>query len=300
VEDLNLSVYRFTSLQEQDLPMLLSQLPHLTQLQLSGDCEMPAGMRSAAATSAAAKYAAITTSSSQQHLKLYLGLPSAAWRSIFSADCQLPHLKSLELDLWPGHERCLCSPSSFPGFTSLSALQRLRLNGWDLDPEVLLGLPALQTLQLQGIVVQSAAEAAALMDVLPQLKQLHLLSVSAASFRPAQDGYQLLFASPSAEVFAGRQHLKLGLLRMRGGFWTQLFVTQRLLPYLELSSTGSNPAQQLASNSDQAAADSLTTGPALANWMLVESAGHGMATKVNCVSQMSSTIWCCPTQGSLA
>ena len=296
LEDLSFSVNKFTSPQGQHpaLPMLLAQLPHLTQLQLSGQCDMPAGSCSASATNAAAHFTAITTSSSLQHLKLYLGLSAEAWQTVFSAKCQLPHLKSLELDLWLPWRRegCVCSPANFPGFRTISALQRLRLDGWDLDPEVLLGLPALQTLQLRSIRVQSAAQAAALMDVLPQLKQLRLLAVDVYSAIPAQSGIAdpLLYASPSTEVFAGRQHLKLGLLRLRGNFWKQLFAAQRLLPYLKGTSSGglnptdTNPA---AGNSEL---ERLSTVPALASWMLVEEAwsidtiGHSMATKVNCAS----------------
>jgi hypothetical protein len=298
LEDFNLEVNRFTCPQGQPgdaaLPVLLAQLPHLTQLQISGYWDTPAG--SVTDTSAAAKFAAITTSSSLQHLKLHIGLSEEAWRSVFSAQCQLPHLKSLDLDLpRPVRQRCVCSPANFPGFGSLSALQSLRLRGFDLEPRVLLKLSALQMLHLRRVDVRSAAQAAALMDALPQLKQLQLLAVDADSFSfsPTQPhpADPLIYASPSPKVFAARQHLKLGLLRLatvglHGTFWSQLFAAQRLLPYLtDASNRSLNPA-----DTKPAAGESVSTVPALASWMLVgegwsfESTGHGMATKVDYVS----------------
>jgi hypothetical protein len=126
------------------------------------------------------------------------------------------------------------------------------------------------------------------MDVLPQLKQLRLLAVDVYSAIPAQSGIAdpLLYASPSTEVFAGRQHLKLGLLRLRSNFWKQLFAAQCLLPYLKnTSSAGLNPTDTNPA-ADNSELERLSTVPALASWMLVEPQmiGRSMATKVNCAS----------------
>jgi hypothetical protein len=134
---------------------------------------------------------------------------------LFPAECQFASLTSL--DITGSRTRpCVCSAANFPGFSSLKALHSLKLKGFTLEARVLLRLPALQMLQpalqmlqvlqpalqmlqvlqpavqmlqpalqmlqvlqpaVQDVKRGSTAQAAALLNVLPQLKQLQLLAV---------------------------------------------------------------------------------------------------------------------------
>jgi hypothetical protein len=126
LEDLTLSVRSLTGTQGRHptLFALLEQLPHLTQLQLSGEFYPPVGSDPAACAAAAT----LTTSNRLQHLKLHLGLPEAAWGTLFPAKDRQAGLTSLDIASWHWvSNRFVCSPGSFPGFESLTALQSLRL-----------------------------------------------------------------------------------------------------------------------------------------------------------------------------
>ena len=275
LEDLSLSVGRYTGTQGQSpaLFALLEQLPLLTQLQLSGACDPPFGSDT---ESCAALADRITAGSRLQHLKLHVGLPEAAWKVLFPADCQLSNLRSVDIAGRPHGARCLCSPATFPWLSGLTALQSLQLQGFVLDTDSLRRLTVLTSLQLQDVQLQSAAHAAAIFDVLPKLKQLRLLAVDSGSVTGEWGAVPLLHAFPSSQVVTNRQlqHFRLGWVRLRGDFWKQLFASQELLPYLQDQHT-THPA----------AGTCLSAVPAAANWMLVDAATfQGMATKVGYVS----------------
>jgi hypothetical protein len=202
LEDLSLSVGRYTGTQGQ-IPALfavLEQLPLLTQLQLSGKYNQPVVDDIDGAEWAS--LAAITAASRLQHLKLHIGLPEAAWKVLFPADCQLSNLRSVDIAGRSLGARCLCSPPNFPWLTSLTALQSLRLQGFILDTDSLRQLKALTSLQLQDVQLRSAAHAAAMFDVLLQLKQLRLLAVDSGSVTGDWASLPLLHTFPSPQVGA--------------------------------------------------------------------------------------------------
>jgi hypothetical protein len=165
LEDLSLSVGRYTGTQGQSpaLFALLEQFPLLIQLQLGGKCDPPFGSDT---ESCAALADRITAGSRLQHLKLHVGLPEAAWKVLFPADCQLSNLRLVDIAGRSHGARCLCSPATFPWITSLTNVQSLRLQGFVLDTDSLRRLTALQRLQLQDVQLRSAAHAAAMFDVL--------------------------------------------------------------------------------------------------------------------------------------
>jgi hypothetical protein len=105
-------------------------------------------------------------------------------------------------------------------------------------------LTALQRLQLLQVQLRSAAHAAALLDMLPQLQQLQLVGVEEVTVgNDARDWGSLpLHSFPPPQVVTNRQlqHFRLAWLRLMNGplisdraFWKQLFASQGLLPYLQ-------------------------------------------------------------------
>lgn len=117
LEDLSISASRITGPHGPGaaLVTLLQQLPHLTQLQLRSDHDIPAG--DSAAQRAPLAFAAIPTSSKLQHLKLHLPLPSSTCSKCFCSAAQLPALQTFDASASEAHPLAACAttPSSARG-----------------------------------------------------------------------------------------------------------------------------------------------------------------------------------------
>jgi len=149
----------------------VASMPHLTELSLPGVLDSPA-------PTAAAAYAALSSSSSMRKLDLSKAdMPVAAWQHIFKADRQLPFLTSLVLG---GH--AVATNSGAP--TSLAALphwcpalRQLRIScGSSIDQQLLplQELPCLTSLCLQLGYNASGRAAAAVLKELTQLQELRV------------------------------------------------------------------------------------------------------------------------------
>lgn len=149
----------------------------------------------------------------------------------------LQHLSSLtglqQLNL-KSIKAAVCSPSTMPAFSALTALTSIRLTGCALDPAVLHDSTQIQALRLQGVTIVGpeggtlvAPRLLSCIARMPRLKHL-VLDLEAAARIFELNAYTALTASSKL------QQLRLVNNNLPCGVWQAMFPAQQAWPNLKV------------------------------------------------------------------
>jgi len=120
-------------------------------------------------------------------------------------------------------------PSTTPGLSRLSALQKVSLQGVTFDPSILQDCTQLQGLALRHLAIISPGVAAAVHSLVGRLQQLHFLELVNLEY----DWPVAAAAYTSLTASSALQELSLTVDDLLAGVWSHVFPSERQLPALQ-------------------------------------------------------------------